>query len=299
MNYQLIYFKIRNPKDAVVFASLSKSTHEIMVTAKQRWHLGISRIMRDAGVDAWIDAYPDKVRGLTYASCCFSPNLRVSTAAVESLAFDCCRVFADTLDVPFRQLKSLRVHQLMPTHDPGTMTTILNGFEVLEHLSLQFHCDWGLASIGPLVMPRLTILSLRNTGGCIQYNQGNSPLKDVSFFAEDLIIDGKFDETIEILELHATESFVDVEYIPSSVRRLGVSTKGVIIMPFFAALESVVARCDAFIFGSISDSLKSMCVDVKLCFVMDTMSDDDVSRYGKLESFVTTENGRVVHLKLP
>lgn len=306
--YQAIYTHLTRPKDAALFGTLCKATRDLLRLTHQKWSLSVTGRACDRGLLKWIDTQSTKVKGLEFKRCVYSPDFRIpSFCTLEALHFYYCRVFPRTFAaVPqLKSLQHLTIHQLMPGNDPGCMTPLLNdSCPALEKLSITAASDWGIISIGPLLLPRLTDIIIRNPCGALNYHHGtHTDLRHVVLCATDLLLAGEsgFPSTCTSLTLHSTESFLDPlgDIIPPSVRTLDLVTKGMIYPSFWNrldSLESLTCRCDSFLLSPLPKSLRHFEVDVTLCFVCIDMTQEAIDHFMNLHHKRTTERQCVVNL---
>jgi hypothetical protein len=302
--YQAIYKKLRHPRDAVRFSTLSRSTKAFAESTNQRMFLTVTSRSREHGILDWIHAHGAKVKGLTFKRCVHSP-LFLIPSGVETLRFFYCRVFPRSLQSLTSSLKHLTVHQIMAGSDPGCMTPLLNACRSLETLSLTCASEWGVVAIGPLHLPRLTHLMLRNPSGEVIYHHGtHDALQCITLHSADMYLPPgeQFPSSCSSLSLHSTDSFIlDLEEcIPKTVRNLDLVTKGIpspFLLPRLTDVTTFTCQSDSFILGSpLPRSLERFEVNVTLCFVIMDMDPEDADFFKKIAYTRTTERYRVVDL---
>lgn len=302
--YQRIYSHLRRPQDAATFASLCKATHVIMVCSKQRWALSVTERACEHGIFSWIDRHATKVQALTFKRCVYSPNFRVpSRAPLDTLRFLYCRVFPRTFSTDLSSLKHLTIHQLMSGEDPGCMTPLINACPSLQQLSITFASHWGIASVGPLLLPNLTDLDLRHPHGTLLYHHGeHACLQKATLHASELDLPSnqRFPDTCTSLSIRSIDSFLDPnDCVPSSLKTLDIVTKGMVFPALWNhtdALETLICQCDSFFLSPLPRALTHFEVDVSLCFVCINMYEDDVAHFQNLPYTRTTERQCVVDL---
>jgi hypothetical protein len=188
-----------------------------------------------------------------------------------------------------------------PGDDPGSLTPHINALTSLESVSITYSRGWGIAMVGPLCVPELRRLELRNPRGTMMIN-GPIPPKTTHLTLHARVVeimddDEPFPPSLEHVDVRSMDASFDAETrITHSLQSLRLETPGVVFPPNIPRLGSLTCRCDCFYIGRLPDGLAHLDVHVNQCFVCEVVSPTSLTHLAHIPTRVLTQRGRPIDL---
>lgn len=280
--YVHIARKLKCLRTSVVFGSLCRDTYRIINESMSQIVVAVSSKTYEASMP-WVKRHAGRIKKLTLNRCVTSPFFRMDWDTfhrLEHLDVVFCRVYPYSVRARLPGLKTIRLHQLEPG---GCLTSLLDDFPNLEHISVTCTPNWGLVPLGPLRHASLQTLDVRAPSSDLIIRGPLPSVHTIRLHADSLSCDLSCripvscrSVDIENIQNFPFERFFRGQY--TVLENLKVVTTSVIMLPSFPSLKSLKCRCDVFVFSYLPPMLSDCDIDVQSCVVFNNINLRNIQR---------------------